>query len=306
MKNTQKQKRIERATFCKNVLVSLSLCLWMAGLNACDRQETLISGHTPAIPSDQELNRPFGKYDEAAFQSPPKVYHPETWFHFIGGNVAFEGITADLEAIAGAGISGIQLFHGQFGGEWPGVAPQITCLSDQWDEAVRHTAEECRRLGLRFTMQNCPGWAMSGGPWIEPANAMRHLAWSRTDAEGGTETINLLLPQPQPSNEPWRDYQDITVLAFPTPLDDTGDPLIPLSVTSNHPELPWTDCLAGNPQGRLSLLPSPENEPYWVEVTFPDVTVIRTIEFSNVEGFNHAMCYEPGMTVRRRYGSTTF
>jgi hypothetical protein len=29
----------------------------------------------------------------------------ETWYHFIGGNVSKAGITADLEAIAAAGIS---------------------------------------------------------------------------------------------------------------------------------------------------------------------------------------------------------
>ena len=301
MKNTLKKEWIERVTYRasigKNSLVCLGFLLWMAGLIACNRQETLINEQIQGIPSEQELIRPFGKHDEAVFLSPPKVYHPETWFHFIGGNVAFEGITADLEAIAGAGISGVQLFHGQFGGPWPGVTPQITCLSDLWEDAVLHVAEECRRLGLRFTMQNCPGWAMSGGPWIEPSNAMRHLVWSRADVEGGTETIDILLAQPQPNREPWRDYRDITVLAFPTPLDDTGEPLKPLLVTSNHPELPWMECLAGNPQGRLSLSPSPENEPYRVELTFPEATVVRTVEFSNVEGFNHAMCYEPGVTV---------
>ena len=50
-----------------------------------------------------------------------------------------EGITADLEAIAAAGISGIQLFHGQFGGEWPGVSPQIKCLSESWDDLILWT-----------------------------------------------------------------------------------------------------------------------------------------------------------------------
>ena len=58
---------------------------------------------------------------EVQFVKPDVDHYPETWYHFIGGNVSKEGITADLEAIAEAGISGIQLFHGQFGGEWPGV-----------------------------------------------------------------------------------------------------------------------------------------------------------------------------------------
>ena len=101
---------------------------------------------------------------EAEFRDPSVANRPETWFHFIGGNVARPGITADLEAIKGAGISGIHLFHGQFGGKWPGVEPQITCLSAPWDGLVGFVADECKRLGLTFTMQNCPGWAMSGGP----------------------------------------------------------------------------------------------------------------------------------------------
>ena len=272
------------------IIILIILCFY-----GCRNQNTSNDGQIPALPSSKELNRPFGKHDEEDFRSPPKVYHPETWFHFIGGNVAAEGITADLEAIAEAGFSGIQLFHGQFGGAWPGVTQQITSLSDLWDDAVRHTAEECRRLGLRFTMQNCPGWAMAGGPWIEPSNAMRHLVWSRNDVAGGA--TGIILAQPQPGEEPWRDYKDITVLAFPTPLDDTGVPLKPYSIKTNRPDLPWTDCLAGNPSGRLSLPPAHENNPNWIELTFPGVTAIRTVEFSSINGFNHAMCYEPGVTV---------
>ena len=128
----------------------------------------------------------------------PKSSTPKPGSTTSGGNVSIKGITADLEAIADAGFSGIHLFHGQFGGPWPGVDPQIACLSPLWDGMVKHTAEECRRLGLRFTMQNCPGWAMAGGPWIKPSNAMRHLAWSRTDIEGNSDEIMQKLPLPSP------------------------------------------------------------------------------------------------------------
>src|ERR1700755_3371962 len=73
----------------------------------------------PIVPDHNQLYRKFGAYDAATFRSPDKVYYPETWFHFIGGNVSKQGITEDLEAIAKAGIEGIQLFNGQFGGPWP-------------------------------------------------------------------------------------------------------------------------------------------------------------------------------------------
>ena len=176
-----------------------------------------VSAQVAAVPDRAVLSRPFAEQDRSTFRQPDKIYYPETWFHYIGGNVALEGITADLEAIASAGISGVQLFHGQFGGQWPGVDPQIACLSPLWENAVRHTAEECRRLGLRLTMQNCPGWAMSGGPWIAPSNAMRHLVYSRTDVHVTGDVVTAQLPLPEPSAEEWRDYRDVTVLAFPTP-----------------------------------------------------------------------------------------
>ena len=130
-----------------------------------------------------------------------------------------------MEAIASAGISGIQLFHGQFGGAWPGVSPQIKCLSESWNEHIQWAAKECERLDLNFTMQNCPGWSYAGGPWIKPENSMRHLVYSRTDIEVGR--IREIPLQPRESEEEWRDYKDLFVLAFPTPLDDTGNRIIP-------------------------------------------------------------------------------
>lgn len=171
--------------------------------------------------------------DESTFKNPDKGYYPETWFHFIGGNISKEGITADLEAISAAGISGIQLFHGQFGGAWPGVSPQIKCLSESWEEHIRWTAKECKRLNLNFTMQNCPGWSYAGGPWIKPENSMRHLVYSRTDIEEGSRK-KIQLTKPQESEEEWRDYEDLFVVVFPTPEDDTGNRLIPTEIKSNR------------------------------------------------------------------------
>ena len=253
-----------------------------------------LTAQAPIVPSPDELNRPFGKDDEKAFLSPPKVFYPETWFHYIGGNVSLKGITADLEAISAAGFSGIQLFHGQFGGVWPGTDNQITCLSPGWDAAVKHTASECKRLGLRFTMQGCPGWAMAGGPWITPEKAMRHLVWSRTDLTPGSGSVTL--PVPQPSEEEWRDYRDVAVIAFPTPLGDTGEPLKPERAVSNK-EGEWTKFLRGE-AGALQLAPTTEDDPLQIEITYPEKTVVRTVEFPSVNSLNHAWCYDPGVSLK--------
>ncbi len=228
------------------------------------------------------------------FKKPGKEHYPETWFHFIGGNVSKEGITADLEAIAAAGISGIQLFHGQFGGEWPGVSPQIKALSESWDDLIIWTAEECKRLGLKFTMQNCPGWSYAGGPWIEPENSMRHLVYSRTDTKDGNP-IKTLLTTPQPSREEWRDYKDLFVIAFPTPEGDTGKRLIPDYIESNRPDLAWRECLLD--QKRLSIAPSTQSVTT-VDVGFKEKTTIRTVEFPPVRSFATPWAYAPSVTIR--------
>ena len=231
--------------------------------------------------------------NENTFRKPDKTYYPETWFHFIGGNVSKEGITADLEAIAAAGISGIQLFHGQFGGEWPGVSPQIKCLSESWDDLILWTAEECKRLDLHFTMQNCPGWSYAGGPWIEPDNAMRQLARSRTDIDGG-QKIRTRLEKPQPSEEEWRDYEDLFVVAFPTPEGDSGTRLRPSAIQSNRPDMAWEECLLD--QKRVVLSPS-VSVPTTIDVTFDEETVVRTVELPPVNSFSHAWSYSPDVTV---------
>jgi hypothetical protein len=260
----------------------------------CHCMQTL-SAQPPAVPPAHELYAPFGDADRTKFLSPPMVYHPETWFHFIGGNVSKEGITADLEAIAAAGLSGIQLFHGQFGGLWTGVENPITCLSPSWEDAVRHTAEECRRLGLRFTMQNCPGWAMAGGPWIEPSKAMRKLVYTRIDVEGG-KTTDLALPMPKETDEDWRDYRDVFVLSFPTPEGD-AEPLRPVSVRSNRKEIQWIDYLTGKPEKSAILPPSSKGGAHWIEVSFPSPVILRTLELPSINWMNHAWCYEPGIRV---------
>ena len=163
-----------------------------------------------------------GALDADSFLNPQKDQFPETWFHLIGGNVSRQGLSADLDAIAQAGISGIQLFHGQFGGPWPGVTNQIPCLSRDWDDLIRFAADGCARRGLVFKMQNCPGWSMSGGPWIAPSNAMRNLTYSSVVVKGGSP-VRMMLPMPdKPTpeiriSEKDRDYHDLFVLAFPAP-----------------------------------------------------------------------------------------
>ena len=276
---------------------SLLLIGCLALTTACQPTGSTKESQMKTHLSMEETLRPWGEHDEQGFMTPDGVHYPETWFHFIGGNVSLEGITADLEAIASAGISGVQLFHGQFGGEyskqWPATTDSIACLSEKWDAAVKHTAEEAKRLGLRFSMQNCPGWAMAGGPWIKPENAMRYIIYSRTDVTG--KDIQTQLPVPEPSKEGWRDYHDIAVLAFPTPEGDTGKPLDFSQVTGND-KYPWRELLVGK-KDYVTFPPAKEGEPHWVEVKFKEPTTVRSVGLPIVQRINNQMVYEPNLHI---------
>ena len=228
------------------------------------------------------------------FISPDKTHYPQTWFHFIGSNVSLEGITADLEAIAQAGISGVQFFHGYQGDEkWPEVKEGIAPLSENWDDAVKHIAQECKRLGLEFTVQNCPGWAMAGGPWIKPENAMRILVNSRTDVSG--KDVDIVLPQPQPSKEEWRDYREVAVLAFPTPEGDTGEPLKVRNI-SGPKGYSWETVFADK-DGYVEDLPF-SDKPYVITMDFVEPSTVRSIELPSINSYSHDMCYEPSIDIR--------
>ncbi|MEM9369034.1 MAG: glycosyl hydrolase [Planctomycetota bacterium] len=226
------------------------------------------------------------------FRSPQQRSRPQTWFHLIGGNVNRDALSTDLEAVAEAGFSGIQLFHGR-GRAWPGVEPQIQTLSATWDSLIDHVANECQRLKLKFTMQNCPGWAMSGGPWIEPSFAMRHLVTSRRSIRGG-KSQSIQLSRPEPSQEDWRDYQDIAVLAFPTPEGEIDPPLIPSDFSSSLPDADWNGLLRGDD---INVQIPADASPAWVEFEFEDPVTLRSIQLPPTEYLMKRMIFDPASSI---------
>ena len=165
------------------------------------------------------------------------VRGPEVWLEFIGGNVRKDGLRCDLEAIREAGLSGIHFFHIGRGEAWPECPEQIPCMSGKWDDVVRFLGEECERLGIRLTVQNCPGWSQSGGPWIDLDHCMRDIECARAEFRGG-ETARL--PEvPARFRGADSDWRDVCALAFPTPLGDGGG-IKPVSVVTNGDERIYT------------------------------------------------------------------
>ena len=145
---------------------------------------------------------------QSEFLRPPAAARPHTWWHWMNGNVTADGITRDLEAMARVGVGGVQMFDVGTG------IPKgpVETLSPEWLRLVRHAASEAHRLGLSFTMHNCPGWSSTGGPWVTPDRAMQQLVWSETVVDGG-RLVQVTLPRPYAKLDY---YRDAMVLAYPS------------------------------------------------------------------------------------------
>ena len=148
------------------------------------------------------------------FKQPVEETKPWCYWYWLGGDIAAEGITKDLEKMAEIGISRAMI--GTIAGANPktdnatGEVPQVKVLSPEWRELKMHALREGKRLGVDLYLFNGPGWSQSGGPWISHTQSMRRVQWQEVEAEGG-----VFKQQLRPRGTPADGSQDIAVLAVP-------------------------------------------------------------------------------------------
>lgn len=150
---------------------------------------------------------------KAGFSDPPYAARPQTWWHWMNGNVTTEGINLDLEAMHEIGLGGVQLFDVECG------IPHgpVNYGSEQWHGMVKHALGKASNLGLKVCFHNCPGWSSSGGPWITPETSMKQVVWTEKQLHESGKLVRIIIEQP----ETLRDfYRDIRVIAFPTPVSE--------------------------------------------------------------------------------------
>lgn len=146
---------------------------------------------------------------ETGFNHPPDSARPQTWWHWMNGNITKAGITADLEAMKEIGLGGATIVNVDCGiprGDVPFMSPE-------WREDFKFAVQEANRLGLKLCVENCAGWSSSGGPWNTPENAMQRVTTSQLEITGPKD-FNAALPQPDTKLD---FYRDVAVLAFPKP-----------------------------------------------------------------------------------------
>ncbi|MEI8291450.1 MAG: glycosyl hydrolase [Verrucomicrobiota bacterium] len=141
------------------------------------------------------------------FVSPPDSAKPQTWWHWMNGNITKAGITADLEAMKQIGLGGATIVNVDCGIP----AGPVKFMSLEWREHFKFAVQEAHRLGLDLTVENCAGWSSSGGPWNRPENAMQQVVSSEVWVSGPTNFVAALPPPPAKLDF----YRDIAVLAYP-------------------------------------------------------------------------------------------
>src|SRR5580698_1582143 len=128
---------------------------------------------------------------EDGFNNPPNSAKPQTWWHWMNGNITKVGISADLEAMKQIGLGGATIVNADCG------IPHgpVQFMSPEWQDDFKFSVQEANRLGLNLCLENCAGWSSSGGPWITPANAMQKITTSQVRVTGPAD-FDEQLPQP--------------------------------------------------------------------------------------------------------------
>lgn len=217
----------------------------------------------------------------AGFAAPPKTAGPQTWWHWMDGNVTKEGITADLEAMQRIGLGGAQVFNVSYQ-----IPPgKIEYNTPEWLEMMRFAAQEAARLDLEMAMHNCSGWSSSGGPWITPENGMQTVVWTETRVTGPTK---IQKPLPKAKSINYQEFvRDISVLACRTPAAEwvtlrEANPAVSASDGKLDAQ-PFADLV----DGIDVIFPSPSDaSPHWILLQFDKPFAARSfyIDFTGGHG----------------------
>lgn len=150
----------------------------------------------------------------AGFANPPADVRPWCYWWWQNGHADEKSITSDLESMARLGFGGVLMSDAR--GYWDDddhvfTAPaEIEVMSPEWRRLVQFAIRECRRLGLKFTMNVATCGGALKGPWKVGADAPKRLM-CRVYREG-TEFE-------KPDYPFWSEIAAVDVLA---PADETA------------------------------------------------------------------------------------
>ena len=215
----------------------------------------------------------------------------------MDGNVTKEGIEADLLWMKRIGIGGLHQFDA--GLNTPQlVANRLGYMTPQWQEAFRFSVDMAAKLDLEFGIFSSPGWSITGGPWVNPHQAMKKLVWSETAVKGGALFKGKLPALPiatgpfqhisvqkgggiiaWDSTWPIPEYnKDTVVIAYREPRQSLEPP--PPRVTSNTNLVEAGRLYDGNSATELMLPATINSKPPWIQMEYRTPLEVRSITVS--------------------------
>jgi hypothetical protein len=214
---------------------------------------------------------------QTGFVTPHDTNSVWCYWYWIGDDISKEGITKDLEAMKSAGIGAA--FIGNINPDE--VDGRVPMLSEEWWGHMVHAVNEGKRIGVDIGTFNCPGWSMSGGPWVKPEMAMRHMVYSETVVQGAGK-VKIQLVQPN------KEFQDTHVLAFPTIKAANTKLTNKNTGIKSNPRIDNTEALLDGDLSSVAYFKAASNE-YSIEFKSNETITARSIQlFPGKTGFKAA------------------
>ena len=236
-----------------------------------------------------------------SFENPPREAHPYVWWHWMNGNVSNDGIRKDLEWMDRIGIAGFHQFDagGAMMGSLPPVVEPRPYLSDGWKESFAYAIQLADSLGMEVGIASAPGWSSTGGPWVEPADAMKKLTWRTLEVEGNGRSQTLRLPEPYKTIgkylnadagmyssvfeklTPW--YEDIAVVAVKVPEEEKTLAELGATITSSGGAFTLEQLSNGDICDGPELPLNQDGTHAWLQYNFPEPVTIRSFTLAGGE-----------------------
>jgi alpha-L-rhamnosidase len=231
------------------------------------------------------------------FQTPPNAAKPRVWWHWMNGNISKEGIQKDLEWMNRVGIGGFQNFDAAL--FTPVVVPKkIVFMTPEWKDAFKFTTNLADKLKLEMAIAGSPGWSVTGGPWVEPKDAMKKYVFTETKVEGG-KTFSGKLPQPgnvigKFQNAPIMAesflggfigpqpvfYQDAMVIAYRLPANEIDFKTLNPKVSSSGGSFNLQELTDANLAKTTFLPPTEVGQDMWVQYEFATPQTFKAFSIS--------------------------
>ena len=90
----------------------------------------------------------------------------------MDGNITEEGIYKDLLWMNRIGIGGFHQFDASLYTK-PIVKERLVYMTPKWKKAFRYAIHLADSLNMEVGIASAPGWSSTGGPRVNPKNAMK-------------------------------------------------------------------------------------------------------------------------------------